>query len=182
MKKLLIPLLTVCLFVGCSTKQANYPKSDMTHYEGFQDDEHVFVDMTVEDFVQEMHNNSSFVIYFGFAQCPWCKVAMPILNEVAKSHDISVGYIDTRKNPEAKSNLDLEDYDQLVEEIGEYLPYDSDGIRHLYTPFVVFVKDGKVVSTHQGTLPTQEDPAIPLTTEEIELLSSIYEEGIKQIK
>ena len=70
---------------------------------------------------------------------------MPVLNEASKlAKHGTVYYANTRENPEWKSNIDMDDYDLLVEMAFDYLEYDEKGIKHLDAPTVYFIKDGKI--------------------------------------
>ena len=75
---------------------------------------------------------------------------MPVLNDVAKENHAEVAYINTRKNAAWQSNMDMKDYDVVVNLFGQYLQYDDDGKKHLYTPHVFFIKDGDVVYEVEG--------------------------------
>ena len=46
--------------------------------------------------------------------------------------------------------MDMKDYDVVVNLFGQYLQYDDDGKKHLYTPHVFFIKDGDVVYEVEG--------------------------------
>lgn len=38
------------------------------------------------------------VLYFGFPECPWCRISMPVMNEVAQAGDIDqIHYVDARE-------------------------------------------------------------------------------------
>lgn len=177
MKKLLLILLSVFLplFSACATQA----KSDMSGYEGFADENHVFYDMSVREAAEQMEKGKTFVIYFGFAKCPWCIDAVPVLNEEAKKAGMKVAYADTRRDPSWQSNLDLEDYDLLVEILGDYFEYDDNGIKHLYTPHVFFIKDGKVVSEHSGTVEGHVAYEREMTPQELEELREAYRKGFE---
>lgn len=146
-------------------------KADMSAYEKYiEGEDYVFMKSSVKEMAEMMDDGRTFVIYFGFARCPWCRDAMPILNEAAKeSGFLTVYYVDTREKKEWKSNLDIDDYDLLLEKIGTLLKEDENGIPHLYTPFVVFVKEGgkeiRAVSApdydaHEEAIPEEEAAAL----------------------
>lgn len=180
MKKLVILLLGMGMILcGCAHA---YPKSDMSGYEGFTDTDHVFVDMSVKDVKEQMDQGKSFAVYFGFAKCPWCIAALPILNEEAKAAGMKVGYVDTRKDPSWQSNLDIDDYDLFTEMFGEYLDYDDDGILHLYTPHVFFIKEGKVVYEHRNTVEGHVAYERQMSEEETSLLHEFYRKGFEMLK
>lgn len=176
LKKILIVLLLI--LTGCSSTTPSLTKADMSGYEDFTDTEHVFYDMTVKEMIDKIDNKDTFVVYFGFSECPYCNVAVPLLNDVAKDYDSIVYYIDTRSNEEWESNMDIDDYDLVVEYLGEYLDYDDDGKKHLYTPHVFFFKDGEVVKEHEGTIDGKTDE---MSTQDVEELKEIYTEGFGDI-
>lgn len=173
---ILVLILTMCTACAAETK------SDMSGYEGFTDENHVFYDMTVSDAAGLMDQGKTFAVYFGFAKCPWCIDAVPVLNEEAKAAGMKVGYVDTRKDPSWQSNLDVDDYDLLTEKFGEYLEYDDDGIRHLYTPHVFFIKDGAVVYEHSGTADGHVAYEREMSPEELEELTEAYREGFARMR
>ncbi len=157
-------------------------KADMSEYEGFTDTEHVFVDSNMQEIKTMMDDGESFVVYFGFSTCPWCIEALPILNETAKEFDSAVYYIDTRKDSLWTSNLDIDDYDLVVECFGDYMQYDDNGVKHLYTPSVVFVKNGEVVLFHQGTVDGHNAHERTMEESEAEELRELYRSGFSSLK
>ncbi len=166
MDLMLKKIIVVCMVLLCGCTSSTH-KSDMSGYEGFSDENHVFYDMTVKDMLSKMNDKETFIVYFGFSECPYCIQAMPILNSVAKENDQTVGYINTRKDSSWESNTDIDDYDDVVEVFGEYLEYDDEGKKHLYTPHVFFIKDGGVAYQYEGVSDT---------------LSDIYQEGFDSLK
>ncbi|MDO4415100.1 MAG: hypothetical protein Q4C20_08470 [Erysipelotrichaceae bacterium] len=180
MKRLLVFLMLMCM--GLCACSESYDKSDMSGYEGFEDTDHVFVDLEVKDVYERMNRKETFAVYFGFAKCPWCIAALPVLNEEAKAAGVRVGYVDTRKDPSWESNLDLADYDLFLEMFGEYLDYDDDGIKHLYTPHVFFIKDGTVVYEHRDTVEGHVAYERAMSEEEEALLHEFYRTGFEKMK
>ena len=159
MKKLYIALILFLLVLcGCTKKENESNKgcdindpcsndhADMSEYQSYIDsEEYVFVVSNVKEMKEKMDHKDDFVVYFGFAGCPWCKDLMPILNDAAKQSDVNtVYYVNTRENKEWKSNIDIDDYDIFVEIADEYLDFDDAGIKHLYVPMVFFIKDGEI--------------------------------------
>ena len=51
-------------------------------------------------------------------------------------------------------------------------------IKRLYFPTVVFIKDGKILNIHIGTLEEQTDPYTPLTEKQKDTLKNIYKTNI----
>ncbi len=136
--------------------------------------EHVFYDLDVKTMVQAMKDKKTFVVYFGDSGCEWCAEAVPILNQAAQENEMQVGYVNTRSNPEWEKNTDIDNYDMLVEAAGEFLEYDSDGVRHLYTPSVFFIRNGEVVGFHEGTVENHNARNRQMTVDEQEVLRNTY--------
>ena len=61
-------------------------------------------------------------------------------------------------------------YYKLVEKLesvlGEYEGLNDSNIKRLYYPTVIFVKDGKIVDSHIGTVDSQENPSVFLNDEQ----------------
>lgn len=197
MKKYLIGLLAVAM-LGCSgTEEPEEsadpqgcdtecevvigPESDMSGYTELEDT-HVFTDTTVQTMVRSLEEGQTFVVYFGFVRCPWCQEAVPVLAEAAEDAGMKVGYINTRPSDDIHSNIEIPDYDMLVDAVGSYFPPDDNNIPHLYTPFVFFVKDGEVVLAHQGTVEEHDAHERQMTDEERTELRKIYDEGFSALK
>ena len=172
-------LLCICfLAASCGRKDAIVPlsgePSDMSEYILLFDQEHVFYDLDVETMVKAMKDKKTFTAYFGYSSCEWCAEAVPVLNQAAMEYGMEVGYINTRSNPAWEKNTEIDNYDMLIENVGEYLEYDSDGVRHLYTPTVFFIRAGKVVGFHEGTVADHNARNRQMTEEEREELLNIY--------
>ena len=163
---------------------AGFPQSDMSGYAGLEgcEKELVFVDVTMEDVDALMKNGETFILYAGFANCPWCNSLISHLNDVALEQGEKIAYLDTRRDPSWQSNLDLEGYDTFVEYFGEYLEIDGDGKPHLYVPDVYFIKDGQVVDRHEGVVPGLGSPSDPITDELLETLTSTLEEKFGKLQ
>lgn len=112
------------------------------------------------------------VIYFGYTTCPWCRNIVNPLIEVINDNNIDkLYYVDVHRiNP--KSIYDILD---------EYLEYDNDGDKRLRVPDVYFIKDGKIVSRHLGTVESYKNAFEKMTKEQLKELKNIYQEGIDLI-
>ncbi len=131
------------------------------------------------DEVFDIIQNKTGVIYFGFPGCPWCRNMIPVLFEAAKNNNIDTIYY---FNPRDIRKSDNEDYNKLKEILNEYLSEDENGQKVLYVPDVYFIKDGKIVGHHLGTVDSQEDPTISLTDEEKNELLDIFNELFEKIR
>ena len=62
----------------------------------------------------------------------------------------------------------------LYSELGPYEGLNNDTIKRLYYPTVVFVSDGLILGSHIGTIESQTDPKVNLSSAEQEELKEIY--------
>lgn len=131
------------------------------------------------DEVFDIIQNKTGVIYFGFPGCHWCRNMIPVLFEVAKNNNIDTIYY---FNPRNVKKSDNDEYNKLKEILNEYLSEDENGQKVLYVPDVYFIKDGKIVGHHLGTVDSQEDPTISLTEEEKNELLDIFNELFEKIR
>lgn len=160
------------------------------------------VDIVTEEEAIDILNNKTGIIYFGFADCPWCRTMVPVLLKTLENMGIENLYYLNIKD--IRSTLSLDDknkvqtdkkgtdgYYKILEALDEFLtPYtltNSKGKKvdtnekRLYAPTVVFVKDGKIVGIHEGTVDSQSDPYAELTEQQTEELSNIYLDLIKKV-
>lgn len=142
--------------------------------------------------------NGTGVIYFGFPECPWCRNLVPVLIDAKDETGVDTIYY--FNNMEDRDTKELNDegnivtkkegsknYYKLVEKLesvlGIYEGLNDDSIKRLYYPTVIFVKDGKIVDTHIGTIESQKNPSVELTKDEYNKLEKILEEKmLKTIK
>ena len=190
MKKLLIFAISALLFTGCTAststpKPTSDPEPTYPSEVSLTTPEEAMlpklVDSSVKDMLKRVENKESFVVYFGFEGCPWCAEAKPILKQVMVDYDHDVYYIDTRKNPEWTSNTMIDDYDKLTEFLGDELKKDDEGTPRLYTPYFIFIKDGEVVMTHQGTVEGYDAHERKMTDEEKDTFKATLGEGFIKV-
>ena len=136
------------------------------------------------------------VIYFGFPTCPWCRNLVPVLLDASKEAGIdTIYYLNNMEDRDTKELVDGEivvkkngtkNYYKLVEKLdsvlGEYEGLNDSSIKRLYYPTVVFVKDGKIVDSHIGTVDSQENPSVFLNDEQYkELKDTLVDKMLKLI-
>lgn len=131
--------------------------------------------------------NGTGVIYFGFPECPWCRNLVPILVDTLNEYTMPFYYYNAyeiRDNKHLDDNGDIvvdkegtkeyyEIVDILKDYLGEYSGLNDNSIKRLYFPTIVFVKEGKILYVHTGTLDSQEDPYVSLTDEQKNELATI---------
>lgn len=195
MKKFIFLCFALLLVVGCATKtttsntddeQVGYCDGeeivtcgldggmDMSAYEGFNDPHNAFVKSDMDEAIDIFKNKRSAILYFGFAKCPWCIEALPVMNEAAKVVERSIYYVETR---DLERNLLYTDEQkaEIVSYLYDYLDTNDEGEKHLFVPFVVVVKDGEVQSAHLGTIESHDAKEREMTEDEKLELRKIYD-------
>lgn len=151
-------------------------------------EDHPFVIASQEE-VRDLLTDGSGAIYFGFAECPWCRNAVPVMDEAAQAVGLDeIYYVNVREMRDQKSRdsdgeivVDEEGsefYYYLLSELGDQAPeygsLEDPAERRITVPFVVVVVDGEIVSTHLGTVESQTDPLVAMTPEQRQELKDIY--------
>ena len=150
-----------------------------------------FVYTSASDIVEKIENGETFYVYFGSKLCPWCRSVIEKSIEVAKKKGIeTIYYVDvwddegneilrdkyTVENGEAKKIKDgTKDYYKLLDlfdsVLGDYTLSDEDGNeistdeKRIYAPTFIYIKDGKVTRTTDGTSENQKDSREDFTDE-----------------
>ena len=181
MHRFLITLLAMLMLAGCTAKE----KAEAADLDGYTDtslQNHAFLKSDVRDMLGRMKNKESFAVFFGFADCPWCQEALPVLNEAARETDIPVYYINTRPDASVTNNTEIPDYGLLYEAVGDTFGLDQNGNHRLYVPFVLFVNKGETVMSHEGTLADHDAHERAMTDTERQELLDIYRQGFGLLK
>lgn len=138
---------------------------------------------TAKEIVEKIEKNESFVVYFGFSKCPWCRSMIENLIEVSNEYDMEVYYVDVL---EIRDKIEVKDgnlvitkgdpnYDLLLDKLGDvlddYKVTDEDGKEYdtnekrIYAPNVVAVIQGKATKKVEGISEELTDPYMDLTDE-----------------
>lgn len=195
--KILIVLL-ILLSVGCN-KIDNKDKTDLTDKADVTDksddtlsdtqkiiDEYKNANSTIEVSLNEnanvkylekeklidFLNKETGIVYLGFPTCPWCRNILPVLMDFAYKNNVKLYYFNVR-------TFDSNDpvREKLITILSEYLEEGT-----LYVPDVYFIKDGKIVGNHLGSVSSQTNPYEPLTDSQKEELKNIYQGYYELIK
>jgi len=141
-------------------------------------------------------DNGTAVIYFGFPSCPWCRALInPLFDASVEAGIDKIYYLNNMEDRDTKilgedgkiviKKDSTDEYKKLVEKLydhlGVYEGLKDKTIKRLYFPTVLFVKDGKVVDIHIGTLDEQEDPRVPFTEDERQELVKILKEKMNKL-
>ena len=142
--------------------------------------------VSAKDIVKKIENNETFVVYFGFSKCPWCRSMIENLIELSNSYDQTIYYVDvleirdkievvdgelktTTKGDENYMKLInllsdvLDEYKVTDEEDKEY----NKNEKRIYAPNVVAVINGKATKKVEGISEKLTDPYAKLTKEMI---------------
>ena len=124
---------------------------------------------STKDILKKMEDKETFVVYFGFAECPWCRSMLEQFLKSAKDNGIDSIYYVVETNPGVDGYKELiekmkdvlADY-TLTTENGEEVMV---GEKRIYAPNVVAVVAGQPEKMVEGTSEKLEDPYSKLTDE-----------------
>lgn len=149
------------------------------------DSKNKMVYKTTEEVLNLIDKKKSFVLYFGFDTCPWCRSVVPTLASISKGLNQEVYYIDVK---DIRDTFELDDdnkpklvkkgskdYGKLLEKLEpvleDYTLTDSDnneikvGEKRIYAPSIVSVINGKAKELTTGISDKQTDGYMKLTKE-----------------
>lgn len=145
-----------------------------------------FVYKEAKDIVNMIENEETFVVYFGYDSCPWCRSVVPTLIDVAKDLNIArIYYVDVKEirdtmklNSQGKPETTKEGTEgyyrliQLLEPVlSDYELQDTNGKtvkageKRIYAPNVISVVDGVPKELETGISELQTDGYMELTEE-----------------
>lgn len=194
-------LCLLFIFSGCTKKETDAMKFKQ-EYESLNgtirekdgktirtisiDEENPILYASDEDIVNKIQNKETFVVYFGFADCPWCRSMVPTLLQVAKDMNVDKIYycdvkdirdtyeldennqpIQTAKGSNAYPQL-LEAMDEVLEnytlkdESGNEVPT---GEKRIYAPNLVVFVNGQAKALTSGNSEKQSDGYMELSEE-----------------
>lgn len=125
----------------------------------------------IED-IEELLTEESGVLYIGFPFCPWCRqLVQPLIdawNRTNSTEEITcINIQDMRptRSVDEEGNLTetvapSPEYAKLVEllydHLGPFKGAKDETVKHIYSPMLVFVRDGNIEYTHVGTVEGHE--------------------------
>lgn len=207
MKKIALTLMIIILLVtmtGCGKKE-NIEQTDgykfAEEYKSINgtenqsgkkyrelsiDEDNPFVYATAEEIAQKVKNKETFVVYFGFNTCPWCRSMVEELIRCAKDKNQDMVYYVDVKEIRDKIELDengaikttqegskgymellelldnvLDDY-TLTNENGEEIKTNE---KRIFAPNVISVVNGNAKEKVEGISSKLEDPYGEITEE-----------------
>ena len=159
------------------------------------DSKNKIVYSNAKEVLKMMEEKKSFVVYFGFDSCPWCRSVVENVSNISKELDEDIYYVDVKEirdvyelDDENKPELTKEgdkNYLKLIKKLDsvlkEYtLTTDDDnevkvGEKRIYAPNIVSIIDGSAKELTTGLSDKQTDGYITLTDE-------MKQESYKKIK
>lgn len=138
---------------------------------------------TTTDIVKRVENKETFIVYFGFKECPWCRSIIEELINAAKDKGVEkIYYVDVKDIRDVKqideyNNIITvqegdKDYLTLIESFSNVLSdYTltkdnekvSTGEKRIYAPNIIVVSRGNAVQMEEGTPESLTDPYSKLT-------------------
>lgn len=147
---------------------------------------------TAKEIVKKIDNNESFIVYFGFAKCPWCRTMVTNLVDLSMQKEMDVYYVDILNIRDVKEYIDgevkttkegdkyyMELLSRLDSVLDKYTLKDENGLaivddegyeietneKRIYAPNVVAVVNGTAQKMVTGYSSLIEDPFDTLTEE-----------------
>lgn len=139
--------------------------------------------LTAKELLNKLDNKDTFIIYFGFNDCPWCRSIIETLISTLKDNGIrEVYYVDIKeirdqyivKDEElVKTKEGTKEYMRLIKKLSKVLSeYNitdennneiSTGEKRIYAPNIVGIKDGEAVIMKTGISDKEKNPYMKLT-------------------
>ncbi len=160
------------------------------------------VDILTEEETVSLLESGTGILYFGFADCPWCRSLLPVLlstldnMSIDRLYYLNVGSIRDTLTLDEKNKVEVKEegtkgYYKILELMDSVLdPYyltTSDGKqidtkeKRLYAPTVVGIKNGKIVGIHVGTVDSQKSGYDDLAEEEKSELNKHLSELVNKV-
>lgn len=142
-----------------------------------------FIYATCKDIVEKMNKKETFIVYFGFKECPWCRSIIEELINVSKDKKIDkIYYVDVKDIRDVKEVSENNEiittkegdkyYIQLIEKLSSVLEdYTltknnetiNVGEKRIYAPNIITISNGKVIGLETGISDELKDPYGKLT-------------------
>lgn len=145
-----------------------------------------------DDEIIDKLTNGTNVIYFGWADCNWCRTVIPVLIETLKANNIETLYYYDFKSLRTAYENDNDDksvelYKNILEIIGDDIETvfdensEKSGEKKILAPTVIFIKNGQYVGLHFKSVDSQENSTDELTKDEKQELKSKYQTLLDEI-
>ena len=177
MKKL---LLIILLLVGCSNKnndinkfKEEYEYLNSENIEVNIDSKYNIKYLTINEVVNFLENDTG-ILFFGIANDGMSRSVVETVLEVSKENELELYYY----SPSSLAENDTENFANMIGILNEYLQTNEDDQKILSVPDIYFVKDGKIVCNHYGTI----DDKVDLNEEEKQKLYNTYNDLAQKLR
>lgn len=144
-----------------------------------------FVYSSAKEISKKMDDKETFIVYFGFNDCPWCRSIIEELIKVANDYDYNkIYYVDVKdirdvKEFDEEGNIItskegdkyyMELINKMSDVLEDYNLTDSEGNtvyaeeKRIFAPNVVLVSKGKAIELETGISEKLTDPYAKLTS------------------
>ncbi len=218
----ILVVLSLFMISGCDKEEKEVPKTDaLTFKEEYESingkenssgkiyrtlnikEDNPFIYKSAKDIVDAINNKESFIVYFGFKTCPWCRSVIETLIDVASELGIEqiyyVDVLDIRDTLEVNSKDKVitskegsPDYMELIKLLDnvleDYTLSNSKGKavdtkeKRIYAPNIVVVNDGVGVKLTTAISDKLTDSYMKLTDEILEDCHNMLESTLKESK
>ena len=166
MKKILIIIIIMFTLVGCSNKEEVITDSlkfkneyeelnnKKTNYGDYYyrsldiDSDNPIIYKSAKEVLNMIDNKESFAIYFGFADCPWCRSVVETMISVSEELNISnIYYVNVK---DIRDTLRLDDNNEVItskEGTDDYYKL-LDKLSNILDDYILTSKEGKEVNTN----------------------------------
>lgn len=168
---------------GVSLGEGTYLKLDISKDNGIKY-------LNDDNIVEELSHGSK-IIYFGFPDCNWCRMAVPVLLDAASLNGVKDIYYYNFKNVRndyylGKDNNGSRVYEEIIKILDKYISVTFEdgknkGKKRITAPMVVLVNKGKISSVHLGTISSHKDYEKDLTKDERDELFTMYEDMMVEL-
>lgn len=168
---------------GVSFGDSTYLKLDISRDNGIK--------YLNDDNIVKQLSHGSKIIYFGFPDCNWCRMVVPVLLDAASLNGINDIYYYNFKDVRndyylGKNNKGSRVYGEMVKILDKYINVTFEdgknkGKKRITAPMVVLVNNGDVSSVHLGSVSSHKDYKKALTKDEKDELFSIYEDMMVEL-
>ena len=173
MKKLLLIMLCFMTIAACGKQGSDLqaysnptveelPLADISKYANSPDTDALVRSGDFEIVNKLYEEGGDFVFYIGATFCPYCLDMFPVLFESAGEYKVPFIYIDAQSvSSETPAG------EEFMKIFDKYLEYNEDNVKDLFIPFVVMVKNKKVLYNNIGTIETHDAHERGLNDDEI---------------
>lgn len=149
-----IILIIIVAIIGAYLIYNNFNnnKKDIKSNEVFNEeyslvsDKNVFKYINIDEVLNKF--NESGIIFIGFKENIWSNYYAKYLNETAMENDIKeILYYDIKKDRQSNNVK----YKKLINLLETNLPINDEGNLYISVPYLIFIKDGKIIHTDNET-------------------------------